>query len=100
SPPRPYPLSLHDALPICPNAFKPKPDGQGCWLDDILFGSREYAKRLGDRLKDRIFLTIFTEMAKGFLADRRQRLGTRKEPNDARSEEHTSELQSLRHLVC
>ncbi len=42
-----------------PAAFKPKADRQGCWLDDVLLGSREYAKRLGDRLKDRIFLTIF-----------------------------------------
>jgi len=31
-----------------------------CWLDVILQGSREYAKRLGERLKDRIFVTILT----------------------------------------
>jgi type I restriction-modification system DNA methylase subunit len=58
-----------------PAAFKPKAEGQGCWLDDILLGSREYAKRLGDRLKDRIFLTIFPHLAQGFLEDRKHRLG-------------------------
>jgi hypothetical protein len=58
-----------------PDAFKPKAEVQRCWLDGILMGSREYAKRLGDRLKDRIFLTIFPHLAQGFLLDRKQRLG-------------------------
>jgi hypothetical protein len=57
-----------------PAAFQQKADGQGCWLDDMLLGSRQYAKRLGDRLKDRIFLTIFPHLAQGFLVDRKQRL--------------------------
>jgi hypothetical protein len=65
-----------------PVAFKPKAEGQGCWLDDILLGCREYAKRLGDRLKDRIFLTIFPHLAKGFLVDRKQRLGQNKGQTD------------------
>jgi hypothetical protein len=65
-----------------PAAFKPKAEGQGCWLDDILLGSREYAKRLGDRLKDRIFLTIFPHLAQGFLEDRKHRLGHAKSPTD------------------
>ena len=55
---------------------------EGCWLDDILLGSREYAKRLGERLKDRIFLTIFPHLAQGFLADRKQRLGQSKQPTE------------------
>jgi type I restriction-modification system DNA methylase subunit len=63
-------------------AFKPRAEGQGCWLDDILVGSREYAKRLGERLKDRIFLTIFPHLAQGFLVDRKQRLGQNKEPTE------------------
>ena len=46
-----------------PGAFSREPQasagGDGCWLDAILQGSREYAKRLGERLKDRIFLMIF-----------------------------------------
>ena len=45
-------------------------------------GSREYAKRLGDRLKDRIFLTIFPHLAEGFLADRKQRLGRKGQPTE------------------
>jgi len=65
-----------------PAAFKLKAEGQGCWLDDILMGSREYAKRLGERLKDRIFLTIFPHLAQGILVDRKQRLGKGKEPTD------------------
>lgn len=65
-----------------PAAFKPKAEGQGCWLDDILLGSREYAKRLGDRLKDRIFLTIFPHLAQGFLEDRKHRLGQTKSPTE------------------
>jgi hypothetical protein len=64
-----------------PEAFMPRAEGQG-WLDDILLGSREYAKRLGDRLKDRIFLTIFPHLAEGFLVDRKQRLGIAKAPTD------------------
>jgi hypothetical protein len=66
-----------------PVAFRPDPDANVCWLDGILLGSREYAKRLGDRLKNRIFYTIFTELAKGFLHDRRQRLGVKRAPTDA-----------------
>ena len=62
--------------PVALRADRPK--AEGCWLDDILLGSREYAKRLGDRLKDRIFLTIFPHLAEGFLVDRKQRLGQNK----------------------
>jgi hypothetical protein len=65
-----------------PDAFRLLPEGAGCWLDTILDGSREYAKRLGERLKDRIFLTIFPHLAQGFLADRKQRLGQSKEPTE------------------
>lgn len=65
-----------------PAAFKTKAEVQGCWLDAILLGSREYAKRLGDRLKDRIFLTIFPHLAQGFLEDRKHRLGNTKGPTD------------------
>lgn len=63
-----------------PEAFSPAEDDEGCWLDNILQGSRDYAKRLGDRLKDRVFFTIFPHMAQGFLEDRKQRLGVKKAP--------------------
>ncbi len=44
-------------------AFRP-PD---CLLDRLLRGSAEYAKRLGDRLKDRVFEDIFPHLAEGFV---------------------------------
>jgi len=53
-----------------------------CWLDQIVAGSRDYAKRLGERLKERIFVTIFPHLAQGFLEDRRQRLGLKKHPTE------------------
>jgi hypothetical protein len=66
-----------------PAAFRLQPDAQECWLDTILRGSRNYAKRLGDRLKDRVFLTIFPHLARGFLEDWKQRLGLKREPTEA-----------------
>jgi hypothetical protein len=65
-----------------PAAFQSTAVGQWCWLDDVLLGSREYAKRLGDRLKERVFLTIFPHLAHGFLEDRKQRLGLAKLPTE------------------
>ena len=61
-------------------AFRKDAAGEGCWLDGILQGSRDYAKRLGDRLKERVFITIFPHLAEGFLADRRGRLGLKGKP--------------------
>ena len=61
-------------------AFQKDAAGEGCWLDGILQGSRDYAKRLGDRLKERVFITIFPHLAEGFLADRRARLGLKGKP--------------------
>ncbi len=52
------------------------------WLDGILQGSREYAKRLGDRLKNRVFLAIFPHLAQGFLEDRKQRLGQNRQQTE------------------
>jgi len=47
-----------------------------CWLDTVAEGSRDYAKRLGERLKARVFGTIFPHLAQGFLQDRKHRLGS------------------------
>lgn len=44
-------------------AFRP-PD---CFLDCLLSGSAEYAKRLGERLKERAFEEIFPHLAGGFI---------------------------------
>ncbi|MEK6677658.1 MAG: Eco57I restriction-modification methylase domain-containing protein [Planctomycetota bacterium] len=65
------------------DAFKPIGDDKRCWLDAIVQGSRDYAKRLGDRLKDRVFVEIFPHLAHGFLADRKQRLGIKSQPTEA-----------------
>ncbi len=60
----------------------PEAEQPTCWLDGIVRGSRDYAKRLGDRLKDRIFVTIFPHLAQGFLRDRKKRLGQTRRPTD------------------
>src|SRR5574340_1139278 len=39
------------------------------FIDQILERSEAYAKRLGDRLKDRIFEEIFPHLAEGFIAN-------------------------------
>jgi type I restriction-modification system DNA methylase subunit len=76
-----------------PAAFRPRADGAGCWLDTILQGSRDYVKRLGERLKDRNFLTIFPHLAQGFLMDRKQRLTSReRERADTPTEEELADI--------
>lgn len=65
-----------------PIAFKQIAEDQGCWLDGILLGSREYAKRLGENLKTRVFHFIFRDIAAGFLQDRKQRLSLNREPTE------------------
>lgn len=54
-------------------AFESEPS----FLDEILSGSETYAKKLGDRLKERIFEEIFPIFAEGFIAHIRQREGKR-----------------------
>lgn len=41
------------------------------FLDMLVKQSAEYAKELGERLKDRVFVEIFPQFAKGFIADMR-----------------------------
>ena len=43
-----------------------------CLLDRLLLESEDYAKELGDRLKERVFEDIFPHLAKGFMAYLRQ----------------------------
>jgi len=38
-----------------------------CFLGRLFEGSQEYAKKLGDRLKDRVFEQIFPHLAEGFV---------------------------------
>jgi hypothetical protein len=51
-------------------------------LDTIAQGSRDCARRLGDRLKDRVFAEIFPGLARGFIQDRGQRLGILRPPGE------------------
>ena len=45
------------------------------FLDQMLTGSEEYAKELGERLKERIFERILPHLAEGFIADIRRKEG-------------------------
>src|SRR5205814_9615042 len=83
-----YTLSLHDALPICPGGLTPfpshvlvEPQAQEFHfhlLDLVALRCRDGGKEP----------TCGVECAVGIVT------------REGRSEEHTSELQSLRHLVC
>jgi type I restriction-modification system DNA methylase subunit len=42
-------------------------------LDRLLFGSEEYAKELGEKLKNRVFTEVFPVLSEGFIASMRQR---------------------------
>lgn len=46
-----------------------------CFLEELLDGSRKYAKEVGDRLKGRVFQDIFPILAEGFIHDIRHRGG-------------------------
>ena len=53
-------------------------DGQSremCFLDEVLADSEEYAKRLGERLKERVFEGIFSHFAEGFIEHLRGQAG-------------------------
>src|SRR5205814_9494355 len=89
-----YTLSLHDALPICPprcefhflrGRFKRIAEARG----RVRLGHQQKSRPLSCcRLRSRLALAA-TRAAASPLPT-----------TAARSEEHTSELQSLRHLVC
>src|SRR5205823_14316113 len=82
-----YTLSLHDALPICPVIIDVD-FGAGC-LDDF---PDDLATRADD-LTDLVLRDRNRGDARRVLADLAASAGQR-------SEEHTSELQSLAYLVC
>src|SRR5205823_14493227 len=95
-----YPLSLHDALPICENA-----DGDTlarwrscqCEIDLGPFApSDPVALHLLDRLGPVNQLQVVHQPL-GIRGDAQHPLPQR-HPHDRRSEEHTSELQSLAYL--
>ena len=45
------------------------------FLDQLLTESEDYAKELGERLKERVFVAIFPHVAEGFIASIRQQEG-------------------------
>jgi hypothetical protein len=49
------------------------------FLDQLLLESEDYAKRLGDRLKEKIFEEIFPHLAAGFIAHIREQDGADKD---------------------
>src|SRR2546423_6451672 len=78
-----YTLSLHDALPIC--ACATLGSGPQPFLDGIALVLRRFDHRLLEAL--------IAAFGKRLVEDLHRIL-------DVRSEEHTSELQSLAYLVC
>src|SRR5206468_5074974 len=95
-----YPLSLHDALPICPNAAADH-------LDALVADVQRAADRHEvsflatdiDRDGGKIILAAGAPASSG--NDEEQMLLALREIVDGeRSEEHTSELQSRSDLVC
>lgn len=50
-----------------------------CFLDQLLSESEDYAKNLGERLKDRVFERVFPHLAEGFITYIRQQKGTQTE---------------------
>src|SRR5205814_10079374 len=83
-PPALSPLSLHDALPISPAANPLRRSA----ISPYAVSSTTGARRLPDSSRKRRVSSIPSIPGMPMSETRR------------RSEEHTSELQSLRHLVC
>src|SRR5205814_8787010 len=98
--PAPYTLSLHDALPIssrCPGCgpyleYKRR-DGQTRRMEFRPSVAPSYAQPGIEGVADGIAQEVQAE-------DHCEERRARAEHDPGRSEEHTSELQSLRHLVC
>src|SRR5262249_60098288 len=92
-----FPLSLHDALPICVRLLAHGRTGsRRVRRADVEDGGEHGDERLADprQLLDRDVRLVELPVAHALLDDALH------EAADARSEEHTSELQSLTNLVC
>src|SRR5205823_14247083 len=100
-PPTPpiYPLSLHDALPISALAGH-----ASLAVVDVTTGQQLYARGAGTAFLPASTTKLLTATAVLSARGPGYRLETRvlagPNPGDVRSEEHTSELQSLAYLVC
>src|SRR5687768_18257273 len=81
-----YTLSLHDALPIYPPGGRPDPGAARLRRPVQRIGADDIGRRQ----------TVADRMGQ----PERRRVGVEGVGGHARSEEHTSELQSRLHLVC
>src|SRR5439155_20947032 len=90
TPPALYPLSLHDALPICRPVAEVLPDPRR--LQPVRISGAVVLAAVGQQDVD---VAISVEIGDLDLAR-----PFRCRPHALRSEEHTSELQSRGHLVC
>jgi len=68
------------------DAFIPEPVTGKTWLDQHLKGSEDYATRVSENLKERIFDSIFECLATGFIEYRRTELGIKKETDETLKE--------------
>src|SRR5205823_12971439 len=93
SPSQLYTLSLHDALPISHGRLRGGPHGIRCHQDDAV--EPRFAPSTSPRHRFSL-----PRQAPASFTPREPRRATSYRCLDARSEEHTSELQSLAYLVC
>src|SRR5205823_13111494 len=94
APPELYTLSLHDALPILPSSSGSRAGSNSKRGNDLLHIERRFLA-LGEWNLER----IQRHRHQAVVADDADQIDHAGEP-DLRSEEHTSELQSLAYLVC
>src|SRR5262249_60827380 len=93
-----YTLSLHDALPISQLGSVSPSTGAQNIMKDISFYPNHTAV-LGMDLQAGI-VSVYTKNDKAFLSHVEEVLRSARGSGMHRSEEHTSELQSLTNLVC
>src|SRR5205814_8782240 len=96
APPTIYPLSLHDALPISPVSFSTPAAANAAGIACIF---QELSLIPDLSVADNIAISN-PPLRFGLIDRPAQRRMAEAALERARSEEHTSELQSLRHLVC
>src|SRR5205814_9119882 len=98
SPPQTYHLSLHDALPISMVANR----GHFCYDTPTMYRTHTCGELTKKHVGKDVMLSGWVHKRRDFggliFIDLRDRYGLTQVV--FRSEEHTSELQSLRHLVC
>src|SRR5205823_14861153 len=96
-PPRPefYSLSLHDALPICPSQFSLR-------LEMLSFSELIFSFPVASLASRSVISPVLLaqQLVQAFRSVLTLGLVLHRARRQRRSEEHTSELQSLAYLVC